>query len=85
MFLPRESKVAEKLVQRIHIETLHGGVNLTMDTVREQFWIPRLRSLVKAVRSNCHGCKRFRATAITKPAPGQLPERHSLTQKVSKF
>mgnify|MGYP002803652784 CR=1 FL=1 len=43
-------------------------------TVREQFWIPRLRSLVKIVHSNCHGCRRFRATAITKPVPGQLPE-----------
>ena len=74
VFLPRESKLAEKLVQRIHVQTLHGGVNLTMAAVREQFWIPRLRSLVKLVRSNCHGCKRFRATAITKPVPGQLPE-----------
>ena len=45
-----------------------------MAAVREQFWIPRLRSLVKNVRSSCHGCKRFCATSITKPVPGQLPE-----------
>ena len=74
VFLPREAKFTEKLVQRIHVETLHGGVNLTMAAVREHFWIPRLRSLVKIVRSNCYRCKRFRATAITKPTPGQLPE-----------
>ena len=74
IFLHSESKFAGKLVQRIHLETLHGGVNLTMAAVREQFWIPRLRSLVKNVRSSCHGCKRFCATSITKPVPGQLPE-----------
>ena len=45
-----------------------------MAAVREQFWIPRLRSLVKNVRSSCHGCKRFCATSIIKPVPGQLPE-----------
>ena len=74
VFLPRESKLAEKLVQRIHVQTLHRGVNLTMAAVHEQFWTPRLRSLVKLIRSNCHGCKRFCAIAITKPAQGQLPE-----------
>ena len=37
VFIPRESKLAEKLVQRIHIETLHRGVNLSMAAVPEQF------------------------------------------------
>ncbi len=74
IYLPRDAKFTEKLVQRVHGETLHGGVSLTMAAVREQFWVPRLRSLVKLVRSRCYGCKRFRAIAMTKPAPGQLPE-----------
>ena len=80
VFLPRESKLVEKLVQRIRIETLHGGVNLTMAAVCEQFWMPRLRSLVNNVRSSCHGCKRFRATSITKPVPGQLPEERTTVE-----
>jgi hypothetical protein len=74
VFLPRGATFTEKLVQRVHSETLHGGVNLTMAAVREQFWVRRLRSLVKIVRSNCYGCKRFRASAIIKQVRGQLPE-----------
>ena len=45
-----------------------------MAAVREQFWIPKLRSLVKSVRSECYGCKRFTATPVTAPVPGTLPE-----------
>ena len=74
IYLPRDAKFTEKLVQRVHSETLHGGVGLTMAAVREQFWIPRLRSLVNFVRSRCHSCKRFRTIAMAKPAPGLLPE-----------
>lgn len=45
-----------------------------MAAVRERYWVPKLRSLVKSVRSNCHGCKRFHTTAVNVPVPGQLPE-----------
>lgn len=45
-----------------------------MAAVRERYWVPRLRSLVKRIRSECWGCKRFRIKAVTSPAPGLLPE-----------
>ena len=66
-----------KLVQRIHVETLHGGVALTMAAIREQYWIPTLRQLVKSVRSACWGCKRFIASPLTVPLPGLLPTDHT--------
>ena len=74
VYLPRSSVFTEKLVQRVHCETLHGGVGLTMAALRENFWIPRLRSLVKMVRKRCWGCKRFRLKAVPPPVPGLLPE-----------
>ncbi len=64
----------EKLVQRVHCETLHGGLGLTQAALREKFWVPRLCSLVKTVRSKCWAYKRFRLQAITPPIPGQLPK-----------
>ena len=36
-------------------------------------WVPRLRRLVKQIRSNCHGCVRFRAQSYHRPPPGRLP------------
>ena len=40
--------LAEKIVQEVHNATLLGGVGLTMAKIREQFWIPRLRRVVKS-------------------------------------
>lgn len=49
-------------------------VGLTMAKVRERYWVPRLRRLVKKLRGSCHGCKRFRARAYLTPPPGNLPK-----------
>lgn len=72
-YLPDDAVFAEKLVTHSHIQTLHGGVGLTMANVRERYWIPRLRSMTKRVIKRCYGCKRFQATAFTDPPPGNLP------------
>ena len=74
IYLPSSERFTEKLIHQVHCETLHGGVALTMAAVRERYWVPKLRSLVKSVRSKCYGCKRFSATPARNPIPGQLPE-----------
>lgn len=74
IYLPSSERFTEKLVHEVHCETLHGGVALTMAAVRERYWVPKLRSLVKSVRSKCYGCKRFSATPARNPIPGQLPD-----------
>ncbi|XP_028413673.1 uncharacterized protein LOC114536529 [Dendronephthya gigantea] len=73
MYLPRNSTFTKKVIERAHLATLHGGVAMTMAKVRERFWIPKLRRLVKQVRKACHRCVRFRARAYEKPPPGKLP------------
>jgi hypothetical protein len=73
VYLPRDSIFAKKVVEREHLITLHGGVAMTIAKVRERFWIPKLRRLVKRVRKSCYGCVRFRAQAYEKPPPGKLP------------
>jgi hypothetical protein len=47
IYLPDSSLFAVKLVEEAHMKTLHGGVILTMAKIRENYWIPRLRRLVK--------------------------------------
>ena len=66
LFLRRSSFLAGPIVQRAHKLTLHGGVSSTMAKVRESYWIPQLRSLVKIVRRDCYGCRRYRV----RPYPG---------------
>ena len=58
IYLPADSEFTRKLVERYHLETLHGGVLLTMAAVRENYWVPTLRQVVKAIRAKCRGCTR---------------------------
>ena len=74
IYLPDDHPFTAKLVFNAHLLTLHGGVGLTMAKVREKYWVPRLRRLVKKLRGSCHGCKRFRARAYQAPPPGNLPK-----------
>ena len=72
VYLPRDAEFTEKLVQRVHCETLNGGIGLTMAAVRDRYWVTRVRSLVKIVRKKCYGCKRFQQRAFTPPVAGQF-------------
>ena len=63
----------QKLVHHEHLRTLHGGVGLTMTSVRRHHWVPRLRKLVKRTIRGCHGCQKFQARAAANPPPGNLP------------
>ena len=84
VYLPSNAPFTRKLVERVHVETLHGGVGLTMAAVREDYWVPKLRRLVKSVRTDCWGCKRSRAAAFVAPPPGQLPEDRTTGEQLSK-
>ena len=44
-----------------------------MAKARQEFWIPKLRKVVKKVRKQYYTCKRFQAAPFTKPKPATLP------------
>ena len=73
IFLPVNSEFTRKVVEQAHLTTLHGGVASTMARVRERYWVPKLRRMVKKARSDCFGCVKFRSQAYQKPPPGNLP------------
>ena len=50
---------ADKLIRHIHEDIKHLGVASTMAAVREEWWIPQLRSKVKKMVNNCYLCKVF--------------------------
>ena len=74
IYLPDSCAFTEKLVEREHHLTLHGGVGLTMARVREKYWVPRLRQMARKVIKSCWGCKRFQARALAVPPPGPFPK-----------
>jgi len=55
-----------------HIRLHHAGPQLLMASLREKYWIPRLKNFVKTVIHQCLTCYRFKAQA-TQPLMGELP------------
>ena len=67
VFIPRECKLAETLIEEAHIQTIRGGVTLTMAKIRSKYWVPTLRQLVKRVLRICYGCKKFHVKSYPVP------------------
>ncbi|XP_029170330.1 uncharacterized protein LOC114940017 [Nylanderia fulva] len=70
--LPSESAFTLLVVDDHHQRTLHGGTQMTLCSLRREYWVPRGRSLVKKHISRCVRCTRWRA-AIPQPLMGDLP------------
>jgi hypothetical protein len=72
MILPASHHFTKLLVSAEHIRLLHAGPQLLTASLRENYWIPRLRDLVKTVIHQCLKCYRFKAQA-TQQLKGELP------------
>ncbi|XP_070521820.1 uncharacterized protein [Cardiocondyla obscurior] len=55
-----------------HQECWHGGITLTLSTLRTHVWILGASSLIKKMLRNCTKCKRFQTTSLTQQM-GDLP------------
>ena len=44
---------ASLILQHFHVATLQGGGQLTLNTSREEYWIPKGKSLVTNIVKNC--------------------------------
>ena len=81
-FLPFDSKhqtilakkhyLSELLVKDIYIRNCHSGRELTLNLLRERFWIIHAKSLIRKVLLNCSYCKRQRILP-TPPSMSDLP------------
>ena len=62
----------QKLVKHVHERMMHLGTASTMAAIREQWWIPKLRSLVKRAIRDCKICKVFATKPFQGAATGPL-------------
>ncbi|XP_064482943.1 uncharacterized protein LOC135395780 [Ornithodoros turicata] len=69
---PKDSDVTTLIVNAAHLRTLHGGLQSTLSDIREKYWIPSARQVVKRTIFKCLICRRCRlepASAPTAPLP----------------
>uniref|UniRef100_A0A7I4YZ85 Integrase_H2C2 domain-containing protein n=1 Tax=Haemonchus contortus TaxID=6289 RepID=A0A7I4YZ85_HAECO len=69
--------LAQLIIQEAH-GLYHKGIEHTIATVRERYWIPKLRQQVRKHVSHCIKCRRFNALPYQYPDSTDLPERRVL-------
>uniref|UniRef100_A0A5S6QML0 Integrase catalytic domain-containing protein n=1 Tax=Trichuris muris TaxID=70415 RepID=A0A5S6QML0_TRIMR len=72
MLLPAKHPLVNLLIREEHERLCHAGVLLTMNKLREKYWILGGRRTVRSVIAGCVRCKRFKAQRIEVP-PVTLP------------
>lgn len=74
VLLPRKSWLTSLLTQKKHEQVLHGGVSDTLASLRETYWIPKGRQIVKNLLKSCIVCKTIEGRTLKLPGPPPLPE-----------
>lgn len=80
IFLPYRSHLARLIIKQGHQKTLHGGVQQVLHLIRQKFWIPKARILVRSAIHWCITCLRHKMKPQTQ-FMSQLPRDRSTPTK----
>ncbi|XP_076247811.1 uncharacterized protein LOC143187485 [Calliopsis andreniformis] len=67
--------VSTLIIRQCHVDTLHGGLQLTLHIVRQNYWILGCRNAAKTVVNKCMRCVRWRGNTSTQIRQHLTPER----------
>jgi hypothetical protein len=60
VILPPRHHFTKLIVSSEHIRLHHAGPQLLIASLREKYWIPRIRNVVKSVNHQCLTCYKFK-------------------------
>uniref|UniRef100_A0A1I7WTY4 CCHC-type domain-containing protein n=1 Tax=Heterorhabditis bacteriophora TaxID=37862 RepID=A0A1I7WTY4_HETBA len=74
VYIPRNSEGTDLLILKYHMEYQHSRPTFTLAQIRQKYWIPRARSVVKRTLHNkCMECRRRMAKPFALPEMPPLP------------
>lgn len=73
ILLPKGSQITIQLILRIHEQNHHVGVTHTLSLLRQLYWVPHGRTLVKSVLSTCRQCIKYGGGPYKLPCMPDLP------------
>ena len=73
ILLPSKHVFVKLLITRAHQQVKHGGVNVTLSTLREQYWILKGRQVIKGILCKCVICKKLEGRPYDLPPSPDLP------------
>ncbi|XP_017462993.1 PREDICTED: uncharacterized protein LOC108356391, partial [Rhagoletis zephyria] len=72
VILPQNHYVTRLVAKKYHCQLHHQNDSLTINEMRQRFWVPRARALLKSVKRECSTCIHTNAKPAV-PLMGQLP------------
>ena len=72
--LHNELYFTELVVWSAHKRVLHGGVNNTLNFIRNDYWLCKGRKTVRAILNKCVTCKKSQSRTLLGPEPSDLPK-----------
>ena len=72
--LPRGHHYTNLVVKEAHELVLHGLVSMTLAEVRQRYWIPKGRQVVKKVLKECKQCAKRSSKLLKGTVTAPLPE-----------
>ncbi|UYV73025.1 hypothetical protein LAZ67_10001588 [Cordylochernes scorpioides] len=73
ILIPTNHPVTELIVKSVHEKMYHCGAQTLRSVLREMFWIPKARQLVRHVIHKCPRCRRFETKRVDVPE-ASLPQ-----------
>lgn len=73
IILPKDGHLTKLIIQYAHFDTFHGGNQLTLQRLRQQYWVIQGRNTIKGHLRRCTICFRYRIQP-SKQLMGNLPK-----------
>lgn len=73
VILPPNHPLTTAIIRQYHVENLHAGTQIVLNSIRSRFWVLQGRSQVRKVLINCVECFRKKPKRMVQQM-GQLPE-----------
>ena len=70
--LPPRHHFTTLVIQNAHVVQLHSGINATLTTLCQKYWIPSARQRIKSILRQCVVCKKIGGQPYTNPNPPSL-------------
>ena len=73
ILLAKSSPLTTLIIKDRHRRVKHAGIKATLNEVRSDFWIPKVKRTVQDIVRRCIICRRFTAKPFQAPGPPPLP------------
>ena len=72
--MPKDAYFTRLVIEDAHSKVLHSGVLQTLSTIRQEYWIPQGRAVVKKALKDCRVCRCVEGAPFAMPRMPDLPK-----------